>query len=126
MSRDAGRAILLVDHGSRVTDANAVLERIADGVRRARPDAIVEAAHMELAEPSLADALERCAARGAREVVVCPYFLGPGRHTSDDIPRLVERARAAHPGLRVAVADPLGFDERLVELVLARADAASE
>ena len=57
-------------------------------------------------------------------MVVCPYFLGPGRHTSRDIPRLVEEARAAHPELRVRVAAPLGFDERLVDLVLARADSA--
>ena len=46
-------------------------------------------AHMELAKPSLAEGLARCAASGASEVVVCPYFLGPGRHTSRDIPRLV-------------------------------------
>ena len=118
------RAILLVDHGSQLDAANALLDEIADGVRRRRRDAIVEVAHMELAKPSLAEGLARCAARGAREVVVCPYFLGPGRHTSRDIPRLVEESRAAHPELRVSVAEALGFDERLVDLVLARADAA--
>ncbi len=120
------RAILLVDHGSQLDAANALLDEIADAVRRRRRDAIVEVAHMELAKPSLAEGLARCAARGAREVVVCPYFLGPGRHTSRDIPRLVDDARAAHPDLRISVADPLGFDERLVDLVLARADAASD
>ena len=118
------RAILLVDHGSQLDAANALLDQIAEGVRRRRRDAIVEVAHMELAKPSLAEGLERCAARGAREVVVCPYFLSPGRHTSRDIPRLVEQARAAHPALHVSVAAPLGFDERLVDLVLARVDSA--
>jgi sirohydrochlorin ferrochelatase len=118
------RAILLVDHGSQLDAANAVLDEIAEGVRRRRRDTIVEVAHMELAKPSLAESLARCAARGASEVVVCPYFLGPGRHTSRDIPQLVEDARAAHPKLRVSMAEPLGFDERLVDLVLARADAA--
>jgi sirohydrochlorin ferrochelatase len=117
------RAILLVDHGSQLDAANALLDEIADAVRQRRRDAIVEVAHMELARPSLAEGLARCAARGAREVVVCPYFLGPGRHTSRDIPRLVDEARAAHPDLRISVADPLGFDERLADLVLARADA---
>jgi sirohydrochlorin ferrochelatase len=116
------RAILLVDHGSNLPAANAVLDEIAEGVRRRRA-VIVEVAHMELAEPSLDAALARCAARGAREVIVCPYFLGPGRHTSRDIPQLVAAARAAHPELQVALAEPLGFDERLVDRVLARADA---
>ena len=120
------RAILLVDHGSRAAEANAVVERIAEAVGRRREDAIVEVAHMELAEPSIAAALARCAARGARDVVVCPYFLGPGRHSSTDIPKLVDEARASHPGLRVAIAEPLGFDEHLVDVVLARVDALTE
>jgi sirohydrochlorin ferrochelatase len=119
------RGILLVDHGSRAAEANAVVERVAEALGRRRPDAIVEVAHMELAEPSIATGLARCAARGADDVVVCPYFLASGRHSRDDIPKLVADARAAHPGLRVAIAEPLGFDERLVELVLARADAVS-
>jgi sirohydrochlorin ferrochelatase len=119
------RGILLVDHGSRLEAANALLLRIAEAVGRRRGDAIVEVAHLELEEPSLASALERCVARGARELVVCPYFLGPGSHTRRDIPRLVEAARAAHPELRVTIAEPLGFDERLVDVVLARVDAAS-
>ncbi len=118
------RAILLVDHGSRKDEANAVLEAIADGLRARRPDAIVEVAHMELAEPTFADAFARCVARGAREVTVCPYFLGPGRHTTGDIPRLVEEARAAHPNVRATIAEPLGFDERLVDVVIDRIDAA--
>ena len=118
------RAILLVDHGSQLPDANHLLDRIADAVRARLAGAIVEVAHMELAEPSLAAALERCAARGASEVVVCPYFLSPGRHTSRDIPQLVAQARTAHPELTVRVAAPLGFDERLVDVLLARADAA--
>ena len=118
------RAVLLVDHGSRLPEANALLERIADALRARLPGALVEIAHMELAEPSLAAALGRCAARGASEVVVCPYFLGPGRHTTRDIPQLVAQARAAHPALRVRVAAPLGFDERLVDVLIARVDAA--
>ncbi len=118
------RAILLVDHGSQYAPANDLLDRIADAVRARLRGAIVEVAHMELAEPSLAAGLARCAARGAGEVVVCPYFLGPGRHTTRDIPQLVEQARAAHPALRVRVAEPLGFDERLVDVLLARVDSA--
>ena len=118
------RAILLVDHGSRKDDANAVVEAIAASLRERRPDTIVEVAHMELAEPTLAEAFARCVTRGASEVAVCPYFLGPGRHTTGDIPRLVEAASAAHPQVRATIAAPLGFDDRLVDVVIDRIDAA--
>ena len=117
-------ALVLVDHGSRLPEANAVLDRIAEAILRRNADACVEVAHMELAKPSLGEAVGRCVERGFSDITVCPYFLGPGRHTRLDIPRLVEEARSEYPGVRIRIALPLGFDELLVEAVLARADAA--
>jgi len=114
------RAILLVDHGSRRAEANAVLDAVADQLRARDPDCVVRASHMELAEPTLLQAFEACVAAGADEIVVQPYFLGPGRHSSDDIPRLVKQAAADHPGVRVAIAEPLGAHPGLVDAVLER------
>src|SRR5258708_36952550 len=80
---------------------------------------IVEPAHMELAEPSIATAYARCVERGAEQIVVCPFFLGPGKHWTPDIPRLTAAAAAGLPptGLHGpptrAVEDPvLGFPRR--------------
>jgi sirohydrochlorin ferrochelatase len=114
------RAILLVDHGSRRAEANAQLERIAERVRQRVPDRLVEVAHMELAEPTVGGAIDACAAEGADEIVVHPFFLGPGRHTTDDIPELVAEAAARHPDLRVRVSAPLGEHPALVDAILAR------
>ena len=60
---------------------------------------IVEPAHMELAEPSIATAYDRCVKRGAQRIVVCPFFLGPGKHWTQDIPRLTAEAAHAHPAI---------------------------
>lgn len=117
-------AIVLVDHGSRRPEANAVLEAIAALVRTAAPERSVRVAHMELAPPSLAEAIAACAAEGAREVTVHPCFLAPGSHSRTDIPRLAAEAAASHPGLRVRVAEPLGADPRLAALVLHRVEEA--
>ncbi|CAN6250247.1 unnamed protein product [Urochloa humidicola] len=46
---------------------------------------IVEPAHMELAEPTTKDAFGKCVQQGASRVIVCPYFLSPGRHWKQDI-----------------------------------------
>lgn len=121
-----GRAILLVDHGSRREEANALLEEVATAVRRREPGAIVRTAHLEIAEPTLGAAIDACAADGAAEVVVVPWFLGPGRHTARDIPEQVSAARARHPRLRLRVAEPLGLDEKLVDVALERAARARE
>ena len=118
------RGILLVDHGSRRPEANAQLEALAERLRRRAPDAVVAIAHMELAEPTIAQGLDACVAAGAREIVVHPYFLGPGSHTTHDIPRLVAEAAARHPGVSVRVSEPLGLHDKIVDVVLERVKEA--
>ncbi len=43
--------------------------------RRVSGRALVEVAHMELAAPSVADAVDAAVAAGAQVVTVAPYFL---------------------------------------------------
>jgi len=119
------RAVLLVDHGSRRPEANAQLDALAEQVRQRMPERLVAVAHMELAEPSIADAVAACVAAGAQEIVVHPYFLGPGNHTREDIPRLVAQASAQHPGLRVVLTEPLGLHDKLIDVVIARVEEMS-
>jgi sirohydrochlorin ferrochelatase len=114
------RAVLLVDHGSRVAEANAVLDQLAVLVRRQLPERLVGVAHMELASPSIAQAVDALVAAGATEVVVHPYFLGPGSHSTRDIPEQVRRAAQRYPELAVQVTQPLGVHAGLVEAVVAR------
>ncbi len=111
--------IIIVDHGSRRDESNRLLERVADAFaqRFAAQYDIVEPAHMELAEPSIASAYARCVQRGAARVVVCPYFLGPGKHWTGDIPALTAAAAANFPGTRYHVAQTLGLDDLMLELL---------
>lgn len=115
------RALLLVDHGSRFPDANQVLEDLVAHLRRLRPELIVRAAHMELASPDIAEGLAACVDAGATEVVVHPYMLAPGRHASEDIPRMVKEAARDLNGVTFRVTEPLGVHEKLAEVVLERA-----
>ena len=114
--------IVIVDHGSRRGESNAMLEEVARlfGERFRERYAIVEAAHMELAEPSIATAYARCVARGATRVVVCPFFLGPGKHWTSDIPSLTAAAAAQFPDTEYHVTMPLGIDDLILELLAKR------
>jgi len=114
------RAIVLVDHGSRHAEANAVLDGIAALLRARLPDRLVRVAHMELAPPSVAEAVEACVADGAREIVVHPYFLAPGAHAARDVPAQAEAAAARHPGVSLRVTAPLGVHEGIVDAIVAR------
>ncbi len=115
-------AIIVADHGSRVPESNQMLLEVVKRFADESEFAIVEPAHMELAEPTIATAFDRCKARGAKTIVVHPYFLFPGRHWRDDIPRLCEQAAQRHPGLAYLVTEPLGLHPLMLQVIRSRID----
>jgi sirohydrochlorin ferrochelatase len=112
--------LIVVDHGSRRGASNEMLEVMAEMVAEVVPYGIVEPAHMELAEPSIQAAFDRCVERGAKMVVVSPYFLLPGRHWDQDIPGLTAAAAMRHPGVPYLVAAPLGLHPLMARVVESR------
>lgn len=114
--------IVLVDHGSRLAESNRLVEAVARALseRFSAEFDIVEPAHMELAEPSIATAYARCVARGANRIVVLPYFLGPGRHWTNDIPQLSAAAARPFPETSFQVAPTLGLDDLMLDLLFKR------
>jgi len=109
--------IILVDHGSRRAESNDMLLDVVRNFAESSGRPIVEPAHMELAEPSIATAFGRCVERGATTVVVFPYFLLPGRHWNEDIPRLAAAAAANHPGVRYLVTAPFAMHPLMARVI---------
>lgn len=119
------RAVLLVDHGSRRAEANALLDEVAALVaERLGAGNIVETAHMEIAAPTIAHGFARCVERGATMIVVHPFMLAPGRHVSRDLPRLIAENAAAHEGVTFVIAAPLGSHTGVIDAVVERCEAA--
>ncbi|MBM3803305.1 MAG: sirohydrochlorin cobaltochelatase [Acidimicrobiia bacterium] len=119
------QALLLVDHGSTQSEANELLPRIAQLVKELSKFEIVCYAHMELAEPTIEQGFDFCVAAGASEIIVHPYFLAPGRHSTSDIPRLAARAASKHDGVRYRVTEPLGLDTKIAQLVIERVEQSA-
>ena len=118
--------VIIVDHGSRRAESNAMLEAFVALFAEHTRYAIVEPAHMELAEPSIATAFERCVARGAKRVIVCPYFLLPGKHWSQDIPELTRQAAQRHPSVPFMVTAPVGLHPMMRDVIQSRIDYCFE
>jgi sirohydrochlorin ferrochelatase len=114
----------LIDHGSRRAEANALLDEVVRLVKqRLGPDAIVEPAHMEIAEPTVAEGFARCVGQGATIVVAHPFMLAAGRHVSEDLPKLVAEAAKAHEGIAFVMVEPLGSHPGVIDAVIARCNA---
>ncbi len=112
--------VVVVDHGSRRNEANEMLLEVVELFTRESELAIVEPAHMELVEPTVATAVARCVARGAKFIVVMPYFLAPGRHWDEHIPELAKNAVRQHEGVRYLVTAPLGPHTLMAQLMQLR------
>ena len=117
MTDEPQTAVIIVDHGSRRAESNVMLETAVQMFAARSRYAIVEAAHMELAQPDIATAFERCVRQGAQRVIVFPYFLSPGRHWNEDIPRLVRAAAAQHPTVDWMVTAPFGLHPGMQQII---------
>lgn len=123
----AEAAVLLVAHGSRVAESNAEIETLALRLAANLPAGYaVSHAFLELASPSIGDALDTLAEDGITRVLVVPYFLAAGRHVTEDIPAIVEAARKRHPHLEARVTGHLGAEEGVPALLSAMVTGAAD
>lgn len=109
--------IIIVDHGSRRKESNLMLNEFISMFKEKTRYPIVEPAHMELAEPSMRDAFHLCVQQGANRIIISPFFLFPGRHWNQDIPKLAHDAAMDFPGVSYLVTAPLGLHSLLVDVV---------
>eukprot|EP00871_Galdieria_phlegrea_P003044 jgi/Galph1/3740/GphlegSOOS_G2443.1 len=116
-------ALILVDHGSKLSEANAMIEQIASLVSQRKPGFFVTFAHMELAKPDLLEAFRLCVETGlASHIIVFPFFLGPGKHSTVDIPLMAEQCASHFANISYQVTEPIGIHEKLVDIVLERSN----
>lgn len=114
------KSLLIVAHGSRRQASN---EEVVDLAKRVAQQAshdfhYVSAAFLEIAEPSIPDALECCVQQGATEVVIFPYFLAAGRHVVDDIPEEAAKVANKYPDVKFRIAGHLGKSEDIPQLII--------
>lgn len=119
-------AVVVLGHGSRSPEATEQFVQVASLLAPRLPHMTVLPAFMELAEPSLPDAIERAVALGAERIIVLPCFLFLGNHIKHDIPKKLARAEEAHPGVRFEMREPIGTDARIVEALLDRLGFTAE
>jgi sirohydrochlorin cobaltochelatase len=112
---------MLVGHGSLRSGAGAAMIRLAERAQAARIAPMVSAGFLNYSRPTFDETLARCIESGASEVIIQPYFLVPGKFVRENLARLAEAGRLAHPGLSIQAAQPFGDHPALARLVLKRA-----
>jgi sirohydrochlorin ferrochelatase len=112
-------ALLVISHGSSREQSNTEVKNLCQLL----PPFVqlqfdfVQCAFLELAEPSIAQAIETCIKKGALEMLVLPYFLSDGRHVAVDIPKIISTAKAKYPKVKFTLATHLGGSKLMLKFV---------
>ena len=86
------QGLLLVGHGTRDVVGQREFLQTAESVAGLLRQIAAEACFLELAEPSIDEAVERLAERGIERLTVMPLLLFAAGHAKRDIPQAVENA----------------------------------
>ena len=114
------RGIVLFGHGARDARWAEPFARLAEKLRAlAGHDTVVSLAFLELMTPDLQAAVADQAARSCSAITVIPVFFGQGGHVRRDLPLIVDACRAAHPGVRIHLAGPVGEDDAVLDALAA-------
>ncbi len=120
-------SILLLGHGSPKKDANN-LEHVGamlhNMLHAGCAENCVKVAYLQFAEPGIMDTIREVVNKGAKKVILHPFFLSSGMHVTKDIPGMIEEARRLYPDVAFIYTEPLGIHEKLAHIVMERISAA--
>ena len=123
----AATGVVILAHGSRNEGGvSEVLNGVSAAVKAGlSPEVKVVWAAMQFNHPDLEEAAGLLVKQGVKRVVIMPYFLFEGMHITRDIPRRIEAIRQTNPGVEFILANTLGADGSLIDLIVRRIHEAA-
>jgi sirohydrochlorin ferrochelatase len=116
-------AIVLCAHGSRAAGTAEAHERLCADLE-AELGLPVLPGFLEITAPDIPAAIDAAVAAGAHRVLLLPYFLHAGNHTTRDLPAIIDAAVDRHTGVEITMTEQLGPDRRLLAICADRARSA--
>ena len=111
--------LILFAHGARDPAWRAPVDALARRLRASLPQVEVVPAFLESMPPTLDDAVETAVGAGATRIAVAPVFWAQGGHLKRDVPTLLARVCAVHPGLRIDLWPVLGERDAVLDAIAA-------
>ena len=117
-------AIMMCGHGSRDRDAITQFEGVVAGLKARLPDTPLAHGFLEFAQPIIREGLDVLVEGGATRILALPCMLFAAAHAKNDIPSVLNRYAAEHPGLRIDYGRELAVDLKLLRVARMRIEAA--
>jgi sirohydrochlorin ferrochelatase len=116
--------ILLIGHGSSDKNARIAFEYIINSLRPFYRK--VEFCFLELDNPNIQQGIKMMVENNPKVLILMPYFLHKGAHMKRDVINDVNEALRKYLFKNVFIANHLGVDQKLVDLLIERARDVEE
>ncbi len=113
-------AIVIISHGSPRAETNRGFESLVARVAARLPEYEIAPAFFSIVRPDIGDQVAALASRGAKRILLLPYFLYSGQHVTVDIPVLLDECRRRFPHLVLDFLPTLENDPVLENLLVER------
>ncbi len=114
-------AVLLISHGSQEAEAIAEYHQFVEKVA-AHLQLSVYPCFLEFVDPPIIEGIHACIEAGAQRVVALPLFLGPAGHQKNDVPAILNWAKAQWPQTEFKYGVPLGAQPQIISVLAQRAE----
>jgi sirohydrochlorin ferrochelatase len=100
--------LLLVGHGTRNAAGCAEFHKLGSLVAERLPETPVRTCFLELAQPTIGEAVKELVSHGARRIIAVPILLLAAGHAKDDIPAALRAASQRAGGVEIVMTEHLG------------------
>lgn len=112
--------VLVIGHGSSDRRATEAFIFTINAIKSSYRN--VDYCFLELTEPTIQEGINSVIKKNPRIVLIMPYFLHKGIHIKHDVIKEVKNALKSHSFSNILIADHIGVDDRMVNLILQRAN----
>jgi len=114
------KALIIAAHGSRKKESNFEVASLTERLSQKATGSfdIVDHAFLQFAEPLLEHKIEELVQKGAKKIVVFPFFIASGSHILVDIPELIKKIKKTNPNVDFKVTRHLGKIDAIEDIIL--------
>lgn len=113
-------AVLYICHGSRLKSALSEATEFVERCKSIRHEPIQQYCFLELAQPTISQAIGRCVELGATQIRAIPVLLLTAAHAKVDIPLELEETMEKFPQVHLQLGKPIGVHTELIDLLKER------
>jgi precorrin-8X/cobalt-precorrin-8 methylmutase len=112
--------VLVIGHGSSDRRATEAFIFTINGIKHSYRN--VEYCFLELEGPTIQEGINSIIKKNPKIVLIMPYFLHKGIHIKHDVINEVKTALKRHSFTNIFIADHIGVDDNMINLILRRAN----